>query len=114
MCVRNRNRWAASHYYLVTFKVFLFPKIKGDYWGGVALANRRRRESSRVPGAAQQGAWTQQKNFAKYGMAAAASIAIIGAIVFAITSGTSSGEQGSDAPDFEVSLFQGVEEVGFR
>ena len=47
-------------------------------------------------------------------MAAAASIAIIAAIVFAITSGTSSGEQGSDAPDFEVSLFQGVEEVGFR
>ena len=47
-------------------------------------------------------------------MAAAASIAIIAAIVFAITSGTGSGEQGSDAPDFEVSLFQGVEEVGFR
>ena len=46
-------------------------------------------------------------------MAAAASIALIAAIVFSITSGTSSGEQGSDAPDFEVSLFQGVEEVGF-
>ena len=47
-------------------------------------------------------------------MATAASIVIISAIVFAIPSGTSSGEQGSDVPDFEVSLFQGVEEVGFR
>jgi|TARA_B110000263_G_scaffold84542_1_gene73922 hypothetical protein len=47
-------------------------------------------------------------------MASAASIVIIVPIVFAITSGTSSGEQGSDAPNFEVSLFQGVEEVGFR
>jgi|TARA_B110000263_G_C15281358_1_gene498500 thiol-disulfide isomerase/thioredoxin len=78
------------------------------------LANRRKRQSSRVSGAAQQGARTQQKNYLKYGMGAAASIAVIALIVFVIATGSSNGEQGSDAPDFEVSLFQGVEEVGFR
>jgi len=66
------------------------------------LANRRRRRSNaRVSAGARQGAQQQQKNFMKYWLGALAS------------SSGSSGE-GAKAPDFEFSMFQGIEEVGFR
>ena len=66
------------------------------------MANRRRRRSNaRVSAGARQGAQQQQKNFMKYGLGALAS------------SSGSSGE-GAKAPDFEFSMFQGIEEVGFR
>ena len=66
------------------------------------MANRRRRRSNaRVSAGARQGAQQQQKNFMKYWLGALAS------------SSGSSGE-GAKAPDFEFSMFQGIEEVGFR
>ncbi|MBC8280161.1 MAG: TlpA family protein disulfide reductase [Chloroflexi bacterium] len=78
------------------------------------MANRRRRKNTRVSGAARQGALDRKKNLVKFGLGAVGSIAIIALIVFAVAAGTSSGGEGSEAPDFEVSLFQGVEKVGFR
>ena len=66
------------------------------------MANRRRRRSNaRVSAGARQGAQQQQKNFMKYWLGALAS------------SSGSSGE-GAKAPDSEFSMFQGIEEVGFR
>jgi len=79
------------------------------------LANRRRRRSNaRVSAGARQGAQQQQKNFMKYGLGALASIAIAAAVVFAVASSSGSSGEGAKAPDFEFSMFQGIEEVGFR
>lgn len=79
------------------------------------MANRRRRRSNaRVSAGARQGAQQQQKNFMKYGLGALASIAIAAAVVFAVASSSGSSGEGAKAPDFEFSMFQGIEEVGFR
>jgi len=79
------------------------------------LANRRRRRSNaRVSAGARQGAQQQQKNFMKYGLGALASIGIAAAVVFAVASSSGSSGEGAKAPDFEFSMFQGIEEVGFR
>ena len=79
------------------------------------MANRRRRRSiARVSAGARQGAQQQQKNFMKYGLGALASIAIAAAVVFAVASSSGSSGEGAKAPDFEFSMFQGIEEVGFR
>ena len=43
-----------------------------------------------------------------------AAVAIVAAIVFAVSSSSGSSGEGASAPDFEFSLFQGVEEIGFR
>ena len=76
------------------------------------MAKTRRRKGGRVSAGSQQGAQKQQKKLKNFGMGAAATIAIVAAIVFAVTSG-SSGE-GSSAPDFEFRLYQGANEIGFR
>ena len=79
------------------------------------MANRsRRRNNARVSAGARQGAQQQQKNLMKYGLGALASIAIVAAVVFAVASGSGSSGEGAKAPDFEFSMFQGIEEVGFR
>ena len=79
------------------------------------MANRRRRRSNaRVSAGARQGAQQQQKNFMKYGLGALASIGIAAAVVFAVASSSGSSGEGAKAPDFEFSMFQGIEEVGFR
>ena len=79
------------------------------------MANRRRRRSNaRVSAGARQGAQQQQKNFMKYGLGALASIAIAAAVVFAVASSSGSSGEGAKAPNFEFSMFQGIEEVGFR
>ena len=79
------------------------------------MANRRRRRSNaRVSAGARQGAQQQQKNFMKCGLSALASIAIAAAVVFAVASSSGSSGEGAKAPDFEFSMFQGIEEVGFR
>ncbi len=49
-----------------------------------------------------------------YGMGAAATIAILAAIVFAVASSSGSSGEGSNAPDFEFRLYQGANEIGFR
>ncbi|MCH7735961.1 MAG: TlpA family protein disulfide reductase [Chloroflexi bacterium] len=78
------------------------------------MANRRRRSSRRVSAGAQQGAQRQQRNLIKYGLGAVASIAVVALIVFVVASSSGSSGEGSEAPDFEFSLFQGIQEVGFR
>jgi thiol-disulfide isomerase/thioredoxin len=78
------------------------------------LANRRRRNNARVSAGAKQGAQKQQKKTMKYGLGALASIAVVVAIVFAVASSSGSSGEGAQAPDFEFSMFQGIEEVGFR
>jgi len=50
----------------------------------------------------------------KYGLGGLASIAVVVVIVFAVASSSGSSGEGAQAPDFEFSMFQGIEEVGFR
>ena len=79
------------------------------------MANRRRRRNNtRVSAGARQGAKKQQKDLMKYGLGALASIAVVVVIVIAVASGSGSSGEGEQAQDFEFSLFQGIEEVGFR
>ncbi|MCH2509499.1 MAG: TlpA family protein disulfide reductase, partial [Dehalococcoidia bacterium] len=56
----------------------------------------------------------QQKNLMEYGQGALASIAVVASVVFAVASSSGSSSQGAQAPDFDFSMFQGIEEVGFR
>ena len=82
---------------------------------GPALTNRRRRRNNaRVSSAARQGSKIQQKNLMKYGLGAVASIVVVAAIVFAVASSSGGGGEGQQAQDFEFSMFQGIEEVGFH
>jgi thiol-disulfide isomerase/thioredoxin len=78
------------------------------------LANRSRRNNARVSAGAKQGAQKQQKKTMKYGLGALASIAVVVVIVFAVASSNGSSGEGAQAPNFEFSMFQGIEEVGFR
>ena len=81
------------------------------------MTSRRRRRSNnqaRVSAAAKQGAQQQQKKVMKYGLGGLASIAVVVVIVFAVASSSGSSGEGAQAPDFEFSMFQGIEEVGFR
>ena len=79
------------------------------------MANRRRRRNNaRVSSAARQGSKTQQKNLMKYGLGAVASIVVVAAIVFAVASSSGGGGEGQQAQDFEFSMFQGIEKVGFH
>ncbi|HIN35024.1 MAG TPA: TlpA family protein disulfide reductase [Dehalococcoidia bacterium] len=50
----------------------------------------------------------------KYGLGAVASIVVAAAIVFAVASSSGGGGEGQQAQDYEFSMFQGIEEVGFR
>ena len=75
---------------------------------------RRRRNNARVSSAARQGSKTQQKNLMKYGLGAVASIVVVAAIVFAVASSSGGGGEGQQAQDYEFSMFQDIEEVGFR
>jgi thiol-disulfide isomerase/thioredoxin len=50
----------------------------------------------------------------KYGLGAVASIVVVAAIVFAVASSSGGGGEGQQAQDFEFSMFQGIEEVGFH
>lgn len=50
----------------------------------------------------------------KYGLGAVASIVVVAAIVFAVASSSGGGGEGQQAQDYEFSMFQGIEEVGFR
>jgi len=77
------------------------------------LANPRRRSNARVSTGAKQGALKQQKKAMKYGLGALASIAVAAVIVFAVSSSSGSSGEGDQTPDFEFSMFQGIEEVGF-
>ena len=79
------------------------------------MANRRRRRNNvRVSAGARQGAKQQQKNLMEYGLGALASIAVVASVVFAVASSSGSSGEGAQAPDFDFSMFQGIEEVGFR
>ena len=79
------------------------------------MANRRRRRNNvRVSVGARQGAKQQQKNLMEYGLGALASIAVVASVVFAVASSSESTGEGAQAPDFDFSMFQGIEEVGFR
>ena len=79
------------------------------------MANRRRRRNNaRVSSAARQGSKTQQKNLMKYGLGAVASIVVVAAIVFAVASSSGGGGEGQQAQGYEFSMFQDIEEVGFR
>ena len=79
------------------------------------MANRRkRRNSARVSAGARQGAQQQQKKFIKYGLGTLASIAVLVVIVFVVASSSGSSGEGSEAPDFDFSMFQGIDKVGFR
>lgn len=79
------------------------------------MANRRRRRNNaRVSAAAKQGSQKQQKKTIKYGLGALVSIAAVVVIVFAVASSSGSSGEGAQAPDFEFSMFQGIDEVGFR
>ena len=50
----------------------------------------------------------------EYGLGALASIAVVASVVFAVASSSGSSDEGAQAPDFDFSMFQGIEEVGFR
>ena len=79
------------------------------------MANRRRRRNNaRVSTGARQGTKQQQKNFMKYGLGALAAIAVVVVVVIAVASGSGSSGEGEQAQDFDFSLFQGIEEIGFR
>ena len=79
------------------------------------MANRRRRRNNvRVSAGARQGAKQQQKNLMEYGLGALASIAVVASVVFAVASSSGSSGEGAQAPDFDFSMFQVIEEVGFR
>ena len=79
------------------------------------MANRRRRRNNtRVSSGARQGAKQQQKNLMKYGLGALAAIAVVVVVVIAVASSSGSSGEGEQAQDFDFSLFQGIDEVGFR
>ncbi len=78
------------------------------------MAKARRRKSGRVSAAAQQGTRNQRKKLMNYGLGSAAVVAIVAVIVFAVASSSGSSGEGSSAPDFNFSLYQGVSEVGYR
>ena len=79
------------------------------------MANRRkRRNNARVSTGARQGAKQQQKSLMKYGLGGLAAIAVVVAVVIAVASGSGSSGEGEQAQDFDFSLFQGIEEIGFR
>ena len=94
---RTRKRWEASQNCLSTLTAHPFLKTWVQFWVRFRV---RFKEISHWLIAEEE--------------ITVESIAIIVLIVFAVASGTNSGGEGSDAPDFEFSLFQGVEEVGFR
>ena len=75
---------------------------------------RRRRNNARVSSAAGQSSKTQQKNLMNYGLGAVASIVVVAAIVFAVASSSGGGGEGQQAQGYEFSMFQDIEEVGFR
>jgi thiol-disulfide isomerase/thioredoxin len=50
----------------------------------------------------------------KYGLGAVAAIVVVAAVVIAVASSSGSSGEGEQAQDFNFSLFQGIEEVGFR
>ena len=50
----------------------------------------------------------------KYGLGAVASIVVVAAIVFAVASSSGGGGEGQQAQGYEFSMFQDIEEVGFR
>ena len=79
------------------------------------MANRRRRRNNtRVSSGARQGAKRQQKNLMKYGLGALAAIAVVVVVVIAVASSSGSSGEGQQAQDFDFSLFQGIDEIGFR
>ena len=79
------------------------------------MANRRRRRNNApVSAGARQGAKQQQKNLMKYGMGALDSIAVVASGVFAVASISGISGEGAQAPDFDFSMFQRIEEAGFR
>ncbi len=78
------------------------------------MAKGGRRSGGRVSAGARQGARNQRQKIMTYGMGAAAAVAIVAAIVFAVASSSGSSGEGSNAPDFEFSLYQGANEIGFR
>ena len=78
------------------------------------MAKARRRRGGRVSAAARQGTRNQQKKLMNYGLGAAAVVAIVAVIVFAVASSSGSSGEGSSAPDFNFSLYQGASEVGYR
>ncbi|PKB69727.1 MAG: hypothetical protein BZY77_03615 [SAR202 cluster bacterium Io17-Chloro-G5] len=47
-------------------------------------------------------------------MGAVASMVVVVGIVFAVASGSGGGGEGQQVQDLEFSMFQGIEEVGFR
>ena len=50
----------------------------------------------------------------KYGPGALDSIAVVAAVVFAVASISRISGEGAQAPDFDFSMFQRIEEAGFR
>ena len=79
------------------------------------MANRsRRRNNARVSAGARQGSKKQQKDLMKYGLGALAAIAVVVVVVIAVASSSGSSGEGEQAQDFEFSMFQGIEEIGFR
>ena len=78
------------------------------------MANRRRRSNTRVSAGARQGAKKQQKGLMKYGLGALAAVAVIVVVVIAVASSSGSSGEGDQAQDFDFSLFQGIDEIGFR
>jgi len=82
--------------------------------GGSALAKSKRRKSGRVSVSARQGAQNQLKSLMKYGLGGAAVVAVVVVIAFAVASSSGSSGVGATAPDFSFSMYQGIEEVGFR
>ncbi len=56
----------------------------------------------------------RRKNLLKYALDSVAAVGIIALVIFGVATGTSSGGEGSAAPDFEVRMFKGIEGVGFR
>ena len=79
------------------------------------MANRRRRRNNApVSAGARQGAKQQQKNLMKYGPGALDSLAVVASVVFAVASTGGISGEGAEAPDFDFSMFQRIEEAGFR
>ena len=76
------------------------------------MAKARRRKGGRVSAGARQGTRGQQKRFMTYVLGAAATVAVLAAVVFAVSSNGGGG--GGKAADFEFSLYQGANEIGFR
>ena len=75
------------------------------------MAKARRNRNRRTSAAARQGSKQDRRKLLTYVMAAAAVAAVIAAIAVGISG---RGGTGSDAPDFRVSLYQGVGELGAR